>query len=153
MGYPGRQNIYDAAVLRMVTKALEEQELQFRQAHEQDTEELLPELIRDWASVHGYTLCPLEIAGGSCLAERFVSWEVLIRRAGLDPPTHPNRRSALIGSERKPNDKRSFTAEKRQRKRSSPRSDWQSRLRSGKSVKSDNITDILRLMLIAPVPS
>ena len=91
MGYPGRHNIYDATIRRMVTKALEEQELQFRQAHEQDPDALLLELIRDWASVRGYTPWPLEIAGGSYLEERFGSWEALIRRAGLAMPTHPNR--------------------------------------------------------------
>ena len=91
MGYPGRHNIYEATIRRMVTQALEAQEMQFRQTHEQDTDEQLLELIRDWASDHGYTPWPDELEGGSYLTERFDSWEHLIGLAGLKPPTHPNR--------------------------------------------------------------
>ena len=90
MGYPGRQNIYEATIRRMVTQALEAQEHQFRQEHGQDTDEELLELIRDWAALHGYTPWPLEMTGGSFLTERFGSWERLVRLAGLTPPTHPN---------------------------------------------------------------
>ena len=90
MGYPGRQNIYEATIRRMVTQALEAQEHQFRQEHGQDTDEELLELIRDWAALRGYTPWPLEMTGGSFLTERFGSWERLVRLAGLTPPTHPN---------------------------------------------------------------
>ena len=65
MGYPGRHNIYEATIRRMVTQALEAQEMQFRQDHAQDTDAQLLELIRDWASVHGYTPWPDELEGGS----------------------------------------------------------------------------------------
>ena len=91
MGYPGRQNIYEATIRRMVTQALEAQEHQFRQEHGTDTDEELLELIRDWAALHGYTPWPLEIPGGSYMAERFGSWEALIDQARLKPPAHPNR--------------------------------------------------------------
>ena len=91
MGYPGRHNIYEATIRRMVTQALEAQEMQFRQDHAQDTDAQLLELIRDWVSDHGYTPWPLEILGGSYMAERFGSWEALIDQARLKPPAHPNR--------------------------------------------------------------
>ena len=91
MGYPGRHNIYEATIRRMVTQALEAQEMQFRQDHAQDTDAQLLELIRDWVSDHGYTPWPLEIPGGSYMAERFGSWEALIDQARLKPPAHPNR--------------------------------------------------------------
>ena len=91
MGYPGRHNIYEATIRRMVTQALEAQEMQFRQDHARDTDAQLLELIRDWVSVHGYTPWPLEIPGGSYMAERFGSWEALIDQARLKPPAHPNR--------------------------------------------------------------
>ena len=91
MGYPGRHNIYEATIRRMVTQALQDQELQFRQAHARDTDGQLLDLVRDWVSVHGYTPWPLEIPGGSYMAERFGSWEALMDLAGLEPPTHPNR--------------------------------------------------------------
>ena len=95
MGYPGRHNIYEATIRRMVTQALEAEELQFRQAHEQTTEEQLLGLFRDWVSVHGYTPWPDELAGGSYLTERFGSWERLVDLAGLNMPTHPNRHQSF----------------------------------------------------------
>ena len=91
MGYPGRHNIYEATIRRMVTQALEAQEMQFRQDHAQDTDAQLLELIRNWVFDHGYTPWPLEIPGGSYMAERFGSWEALIDQARLKPPAHPNR--------------------------------------------------------------
>lgn len=95
MGYPGRHNIYEATIRRMVTQALEAQELRFRQEHEPDTDETLLDLFRDWASVHGYTPWPGEMAGGNYLAERFGSWERLVSLAGLKTPTHPNRQQSF----------------------------------------------------------
>ena len=95
MGYPGRHNIYEATIRRMVTQALEAEELQFRQAHEQDTDDQLLELFRDWAAVHGHTPWPDELTGGSYLTERFGTWEELIRRSGLVPPSHPNRQQCF----------------------------------------------------------
>ena len=91
MGYPGRHNIYEATIRRMVTQALEAQEMQFRQDHALDTDAQLLGLVRDWVSDHGYTPWPLEIQGGSYMAERFGSWEALIDQVGLKPPAHPNR--------------------------------------------------------------
>ena len=95
MGYPGRHNIYEATIRRMVTQALQAQELQFRQDHARDTDAQLLGLARDWVSVHGYTPWPLEIPGGSYMAERFGSWEALIELAGMEPPTHPNRQQSF----------------------------------------------------------
>lgn len=95
MGYPGRHNIYEATIRRMVTQALQAQELQFRQDHARDTDAQLLGLVRDWVSVHGYTPWPLEIPGGSYMAERFGSWEALIELAGMEPPTHPNRQQSF----------------------------------------------------------
>ena len=91
MGYPGRHNIYEATIRRMVTQTLQAQELQFRQDHARDTDAQLLGLVRDWVSDHGYTPWPLEIQGGSYMAERFGSWEALIDQARLKPPAHPNR--------------------------------------------------------------
>ena len=41
MGYPGRNNIYEAAIKRMVTQALEAQEQDFLVTHAADTDEQL----------------------------------------------------------------------------------------------------------------
>ena len=83
MGYPGRHNIYESTIRRMVTQALQAQELRFRQEHEMDTDEALLNLFRDWASVHGYTPWPGEMTGGDYLTERFGSWDRLVSLAGL----------------------------------------------------------------------
>ena len=91
MAYAGRHNIYEATIRRMVTEALDAQERMFRQEHEQDSDEALVELLRKWASEHGHTPWPGEVAGGSYLTERFGSWERLVSLAGLKVPTHPNR--------------------------------------------------------------
>ena len=90
MSYPGRHNIYEATIRRMVKAALEEQELRFRQEHAQDTEAELTALLRAWVLSHGYTPWPGELPGGCYLAERFGSWERLVTLAGLTMPTHPN---------------------------------------------------------------
>ena len=95
MGYPGRHNIYESTIRRMVTQALQAQELRFRQEHEMDTDEALLNLFRDWVSVHGYTPWPGELAGGIYLTERFGSWEQLIRLAGLKRPTHSNHQQSF----------------------------------------------------------
>ena len=49
MGYPGRQNIYDAIIRRMVQEALELQEQQFRQEHGSDPDEQLLSYLRSCA--------------------------------------------------------------------------------------------------------
>ena len=38
MAYPGRQNIYEATIRRMVQQALEQQEQEFREQHKDDTD-------------------------------------------------------------------------------------------------------------------
>lgn len=91
MGYPGRQNIYEAIIRRMVTQAMAEQELQFRQEHESDTDVTLLSMLHEWAKENGRTPWPEEWTGGSYLAERFGTWERAVELAGLSAPIHPRR--------------------------------------------------------------
>ena len=49
MAYPGRQNIYEATIRRMVQEALEQQEQDFRQQHAEDSDEQLLAYLRAWA--------------------------------------------------------------------------------------------------------
>ena len=91
MAYPGRQNIYEATIRRMVAQALQQQEEQFRQEHSRDPDEALLDVLRSWAADNGYTPWPGELPGGSCLLERFDSWERVTELAGLPAPKHPNR--------------------------------------------------------------
>lgn len=71
MGYPGGNNIYEAAIKRMVTQALEAQEQDFLVAHAADTDEQLLTYLRQCATALGHTPWPREITGGSFIEQRF----------------------------------------------------------------------------------
>ena len=90
MGYPGRQNIYDAIIRRMVQEALELQEQQFRLEHESDTGEQLLTYLRSCAVKLNHTPWPEEILGGTVIQARFGSWERALTLARLPEPKLPN---------------------------------------------------------------
>ena len=91
MTYPGRQNIYEAVIRKMVTEALEQQEQAFRQQHEKDTDEELLSYLRSWAVRMHHTPWPGEILGGQFLLERFGSWPRALALARLPMPGTPNQ--------------------------------------------------------------
>ena len=91
MAYPGRQNIYNASIRRMVQESLARQEEEFRQAHEEDPEERLTAYLRSWALRLGRTPWPGEILGGRFIEERFGSWPRALALAKLPAPRTPNR--------------------------------------------------------------
>ena len=91
MAYPGRQNIYEATIRRMVQEALQQQELEFRQQHEADTDGQLLAYLRSWAIRLQHTPWPGEIVGGSFIEERFGSWSRAVARAQLPAPRTANR--------------------------------------------------------------
>ena len=86
MGYPGRQNIYEAAIRRMVAQAIAEQEQAFREQHETDTDGQLLAYLRACAVSLRHTPWPSEILGGVMIQERFGSWERAVLLAGLSKP-------------------------------------------------------------------
>ena len=91
MAYPGRQNIYEATIRRMVQEALEAQEQEFRQQHGEDTAEQLLRYLHTWALRLHHTPWPGEIVGGSYIQERFGSWERALALARLSPPKTVNQ--------------------------------------------------------------
>ena len=91
MGYPGRKVIYEATIRRMVGEAIQEEEAAFRTGHETDTDEALLDYLKRCAAHLHHTPWPMEVVGGSYLAERFGSWQEALSRAGLSEPTRPNR--------------------------------------------------------------
>ena len=95
MAYPGRQNIYEATIRRMVQEALEQQEQAFRQQHEADTDEQLLDYLRAWAIRLQHTPWPGELVGGSFIQERFGSWNRTLALAKLPPPRTPNQSRAF----------------------------------------------------------
>ena len=95
MAYPGRQNIYEATIRRMVQEALEQQEQEFRQRHEADTDEQLLDYLRAWAVRKHHTPWPGEIVGGTYIQERFGSWNRALLLAKLPGPKTANQSKAF----------------------------------------------------------
>ena len=102
MGYPGRDNIYEATIKRMVTQALEAQEQNFLDAHAADTDEQLLAYLCQCAIHLGYTPWPREITGGSFIEKRFGTWKAALLKAKLPRPSIPDNLSnfARIQDER-----------------------------------------------------
>ena len=91
MAYPGRQNIYEATIRRMVQEALEQQEQTFRQQHALDSDEQLLAYLRAWAIRKQHTPWPGEIVGGTFIQERFGSWNQALLLAQLPAPRTANQ--------------------------------------------------------------
>ena len=91
MAYPGRQNIYEAVIHRMVQEALDQQEQEFRQQHGADTEAQLLTYLRSCAVRLNHTPWPGEIVGGSCIQQRFGSWDRALTLARLPAPRTANQ--------------------------------------------------------------
>ena len=96
MAYPGRQNIYEATIRRMVREALTQQEQEFRQQHETDTDAQLLAYLRAWAIRKHHTPWPGEIVGGSFIQERFGSWNRALAMARLPMPKTANRSQSFV---------------------------------------------------------
>ena len=96
MAYPGRQNIYEATIRRMVREALTQQEQEFRQQHETDTDAQLLAYLRAWAIRKQRAPWPGEIVGGSFIQERFGSWDRALAMARLPMPKTANRSQSFV---------------------------------------------------------
>ena len=96
MAYPGRQNIYEATIRRMVREALTQQEQEFRQQHETDTDAQLLAYLRAWAIRKHHAPWPGEIVGGSFIQERFGSWDRALAMARLPMPKTANRSQSFV---------------------------------------------------------
>ena len=96
MAYPGRQNIYEATIRRMVQEALEQQELDFRGQHEGDSDEQLLAYLRAWAIRKHHTPWPGEIVGGKYIQERFGSWNRALLLARLPAPKTANQSKSFV---------------------------------------------------------
>ena len=90
MGYSGRNNIYEATIKRIVTKALEKNEQEFLEAHSTDTDEQLLTYLRQSAVQLGHAPWPREIGGGSYIQQRFGTWKNALLRAKLPQPSTPD---------------------------------------------------------------
>ena len=90
MGYPGRHNIYEATIRRMLREAMQAQDAAFKEQHAQDSDEQLLRYLRLGAAKLNHTPWPDELVGGSYLIERFGSWERAVSLARLSTPIGAN---------------------------------------------------------------
>ena len=91
MPYPGRNNIYEATIKRMVNEALDAQEQEFIANRSTDSDEQLLSYLCFCANLLGHTPWPREIIGGSLIEQRFGSWETALANTKLPMPTMPNK--------------------------------------------------------------
>ena len=85
MPTPSRNDIYEAVIRKMVTQALEEQEVIFEQEHGQDTDQALIGYIQNCTKELGYSPRFKEIIGWRRLEQRLGSWGDALQKAGLPP--------------------------------------------------------------------
>ena len=100
MAYPGRQNIYNAVIRKMVTEALDREEREFRTLHQADSDAELLQYLRTCARQLQHSPWPGEITGGSLLQERFGSWSRALSLAGLPEPDSENKLSGFARVQR-----------------------------------------------------
>ena len=100
MGYAGRHNIYEGAIRKMVTQALEAREEEFRKEHAADTDAQLLAYLRSCAAKLQHTPWPGEILGGTVIAQRFGSWERALTAARLPYPQGENKPSTFLRVQR-----------------------------------------------------
>lgn len=96
MPHPGRNNIYDATIKRMVNEALDAQELEFAHNRGNDSDEELIAYLQFCSKLLGHTPWPREIVGGSLIEERFDSWQAAIAKAKLPIPTTQDKLTAFV---------------------------------------------------------
>lgn len=83
MPRPSRNEIYESVIRRMVTQALDEQELNFTRDHTFDSDEQLISYIREQADILHYAPRYKEIIGWKLISERFGSGGQALEKAGL----------------------------------------------------------------------
>ena len=95
MPYPGRNNIYEATIKRMVNEALEAQEQEFAQNRGSDSDEQLLAYLQFCTQLLGHTPWPREIVGGSMIEDRFGTWQTALIKAKLPKPSTPDKTSGF----------------------------------------------------------
>ena len=95
MPYPGRNNIYEATIKRMVNEALEAQEQEFAQNRGSDSDEQLLTYLQFCTQLLGHTPWPREIVGGSLIEKRFGTWQIALIKANLPKPSTPDKTSGF----------------------------------------------------------
>ena len=79
------QNWYKQHIARRTREALDEQDRAFAEKHAGDSLDQLAAYLRRCAGHWGKSPAPIEIVGGSYIAERFGDWKDALRAAHLNP--------------------------------------------------------------------
>ena len=91
-------NWYEQHIAKRTRDALAEQDRAFAEKHAGDSLDQLAAYLRRCAGHWGKSPAPIEIVGGSYIAERFGDWKDALRAAHLNPiykkPRNRGRRSA-----------------------------------------------------------
>ena len=95
MPHPGRNNIYEATIKRMVNEALEAQEQEFAKNRGSDSDEQLLAYLQFCTQLLGHTPWPREIVGGSLIEDRFGTWQTALIKAKLPKPSTPDKTSGF----------------------------------------------------------
>ena len=95
MPYPGRNNIYEATIKRMVNEALAAQEQEFTANRSADSDAQLLGYLCFCAGMLGHTPWPREIVGGSLIEKRFGTWQIALLKAKLPKPSIPDKTSGF----------------------------------------------------------
>ena len=96
MPHPGRNNIYEATIRRMVGEALDVQEREFSRNRGDDSDEQLIAYLQFCAKALGHTPWPREIIGGDLIRLRFGTWENALRKAGLPKPVTSDKITEFV---------------------------------------------------------
>ena len=117
MPHPGRNNIYDATIRRMVREAIETQEREFAGSRSADSDGQLLAYLRQCADRLGHTPWPREIVGGNLIGQRFGSWKNALRKAELPEPTTPDKQTAFARYQEEVERQKTLYREKKAAKR------------------------------------
>ena len=96
MPHPGRNNIYEATIRRMVSEAINAQEREFTLDRSGDSDEQLLNYLRLWAERLGHTPWSREIVGGALILQRFGCWENALQQAKLPRPNTADKLTEFV---------------------------------------------------------
>jgi len=122
MPHPGRNNIYEATIKRMVTQALEDQEQEFILHRSLDSDGQLLDYLRYCAEILQHSPWPREIVGGSLIAQRFGTGQNALLKAQLPQPTTPDKVTGFARYQEEVARQKILYREKKSAKKQKPRS-------------------------------
>lgn len=116
--YSGRNNLYDAAIRRMVKESLEQKHQEFARNHELDTDQQLLDYLKSESERLGHPPHRGEILGWELIASRFGGWPEALAAAGLAFPNVPNDPERfLLYLQEEQIQKKEYTRRKAEKKR------------------------------------